>query len=38
MEPIYVYSLADRKTGVQSLGLLAGLAAIGLIPVFWLGS
>ncbi len=34
---IYAYSLADRKTGVQSLLFLAGLAVIGLIPLFWLG-
>ena len=34
---IYVYSLADRKTGVQSLVFLAALAAMGLIPLFWLG-
>jgi uncharacterized membrane protein (DUF4010 family) len=34
---IYAYSLADRKTGVQSLLFLAGLAAAGLIPLFWLG-
>ena len=35
---IYAYSLADRKTGVQSLLLLITLAALGLIPLFWLGS
>ncbi|MGA9899586.1 MAG: MgtC/SapB family protein [Terriglobales bacterium] len=34
---IYAYSLADRKTGVQSLALLAALAAFGLVPLFWLG-
>jgi uncharacterized membrane protein (DUF4010 family) len=34
---IYVYSLADRKTGVQGLAMLLGLAAMGLIPLFWLG-
>ncbi len=34
---IYAYSLADRKTGVQSLALLTGLGALGLIPLFWLG-
>ncbi len=34
---IYSYSLADRKTGVPSLAMLAGLAAMGLIPLFWLG-
>ena len=35
---IYAYSLADRKTGVQSLALLATLATLGLMPLFWLGS
>lgn len=35
---IYAYSLADRKTGVQSLALLTALAALGLVPLFWLGS
>lgn len=35
---IYAYSLANRKTGVQSLALLAGLAALGLVPLLWLGS
>lgn len=34
---IYAYSLADRKTGVQSLVLLVGLAAAGLVPLFWIG-
>ena len=34
---IYAYSLAGRKTGLQSLLLLIGLAAAGLIPLFWLG-
>ena len=33
---IYSYSLADRKTGIQSLGLLATLAALGLAPLFWI--
>lgn len=33
---IYSYSLADRKTGVQSLGLLACLAAMGLAPLLWI--
>jgi uncharacterized membrane protein (DUF4010 family) len=33
---IYAYSLADRKTGTQSLFLLAALAALGLVPLFWL--
>ena len=33
---IYSYSLADRKTGRQSLPLLVGLAAAGLIPLLWI--
>ena len=33
---IYAYSLSDRKTGVLSLSLLAGLAAAGLTPLLWL--
>ena len=33
---IYAYSLSDRKTGVQSLYLLAGLTAAGLAPLLWL--
>ncbi len=33
---IYAYSLADRKTGTQSIFLLAALAALGLVPLFWL--
>jgi uncharacterized membrane protein (DUF4010 family) len=32
---IYAYSFADKKTGVQSFSLLAGLAALGLIPLIW---
>ena len=32
----YAYFLSDRKTGVQSMGLLAGLAATGLVPLLWL--
>ncbi|MGC1438136.1 MAG: MgtC/SapB family protein [Terriglobales bacterium] len=35
---IYAYSLADRKTGLQSLLLLTALAALGLAPLLWLGS
>jgi uncharacterized membrane protein (DUF4010 family) len=34
---IYAFSLADRKTGAQSLAMLATMAAMGLIPLFWLG-
>jgi hypothetical protein len=33
---IYAYSLADRKTGMQSILLLAGLAGIGLVPLLWI--
>jgi uncharacterized membrane protein (DUF4010 family) len=33
---VYAYSLADRKTGVQSLCLLVSLAALGFIPLLWL--
>jgi len=36
MKGIYAYSLADRKTGTQSLCLLAALAALGLVPLLWL--
>ncbi len=35
---VYAYTLGDRKTGIQSLVLLTGLAALGLIPLFWIGS
>ena len=33
---IYAYSLADRKTGIQSICLLVALAATGLVPLFWI--
>jgi uncharacterized membrane protein (DUF4010 family) len=36
MKGIYAYSLADRRTGTQSLVLLAALAALGLVPLLWL--
>ena len=32
---IYAYSLADRKTGLQGLLLLLGLAIAGLVPLIW---
>jgi uncharacterized membrane protein (DUF4010 family) len=35
MKGIYAYSLADRKTGTQSLALLTALAALGLVPLLW---
>lgn len=33
---IYAYSLADRKTGVQSLCLLFSLAILGIVPLIWI--
>jgi len=33
---IYAYCLSDRRTGVEGLGLLVGLAILGLIPLLWL--
>ena len=33
---IYAYCLSNRRTGVQGLGLLVGLAVLGLIPLLWL--
>jgi uncharacterized membrane protein (DUF4010 family) len=33
----YAYAFADRKTGLQSLALLAGMAALSLIPLWLLG-
>lgn len=33
---IYAYAFADRKTGFQSLALLTGLAAMGLVPLWFL--
>jgi uncharacterized membrane protein (DUF4010 family) len=33
---IYAYSIADRKTGRQSLMFLAGFAVLGLVPLLWL--
>jgi uncharacterized membrane protein (DUF4010 family) len=35
---IYAYNMADRKTGTQSLCLLIGLAALGLVPLLWLSA
>jgi hypothetical protein len=35
---IYAYALSDRKTGVQSLVLLAGLALLGLAPLIWMAA
>jgi uncharacterized membrane protein (DUF4010 family) len=36
MKGIYAYSLADRKTGIQSFALLTALAALGLVPLLWI--
>jgi hypothetical protein len=33
---IYAYAMADRKTGIQSLCLLIGLAALGVTRLLWL--
>ena len=33
---IYAYSFADRRTGTQSICLLAALAVLGLLPLFWI--
>lgn len=33
---IYAYTIADRKTGIQSLCLLAALAVAGLAPLIWI--
>ena len=33
---VYAFTLSDRKTGIQSLALLASLAALGLVPLLWL--
>jgi uncharacterized membrane protein (DUF4010 family) len=35
MKGIYAYSLADRKTGIQSISFLTALAALGLVPLLW---
>ncbi|HLK17850.1 MAG TPA: MgtC/SapB family protein [Bryobacteraceae bacterium] len=33
---VYAYAFSDRKTGMQSLALLATLAVLGVIPLIWL--
>jgi uncharacterized membrane protein (DUF4010 family) len=33
---IYAYSMADRRTGTESLCLLGGLTAAGLLPLLWI--
>jgi uncharacterized membrane protein (DUF4010 family) len=32
---VYAYALSSRQAGVQSLGFLLGLAALGLAPLLW---
>lgn len=36
VKAIYAYNFSDKSTGRQSLGLLAALAVVGLIPLVWL--
>jgi uncharacterized membrane protein (DUF4010 family) len=36
VKAVYAYSLADRKTGMESLAFLMALAVAGLVPLFWL--
>jgi hypothetical protein len=36
MKGVYAYSLAGGRTRIQAFCLLAGLAAMGLIPLFWI--
>jgi uncharacterized membrane protein (DUF4010 family) len=36
VKAIYAYSLADRRTGLQSFAFLMGLALAGLVPLVWL--
>ncbi len=36
MKGVYAFMLCDRKTGVQSIALLAALAVAGLAPLLWL--
>lgn len=33
---MYAYSLAGDRTRIQAFSLLAGLAALGLVPLFWI--
>jgi len=33
---IYAYAISNRKTGIQSLCFLAGLAVLGLAPLLWI--
>jgi len=35
LKGIYAFGFADRKTGTQSLALLLGFAALGLVPLIW---
>ena len=36
VKAFYAFGFADRKTGVQSLCLLLGLAALGVVPLIWM--
>jgi uncharacterized membrane protein (DUF4010 family) len=36
IKAFYAFGFADRKTGVQSLCLLLGFAALGLVPLIWM--
>ena len=36
LKGVYAYSLADKKTGLEGLSLLIGLAVAGLAPLFFL--
>jgi uncharacterized membrane protein (DUF4010 family) len=35
LKACYAFGFADRKTGRQSLGLLLGYSALGLLPLVW---
>jgi uncharacterized membrane protein (DUF4010 family) len=32
---VYAYTFADRRSGLEGLGLLSGLAACGVLPLLW---
>jgi len=35
---IYAYTMADRKTGTESVYLMMGLGVLGLVPLLWLSA
>jgi uncharacterized membrane protein (DUF4010 family) len=35
VKAFYAFGFADRKTGMQSLGLLLGFSVLGLVPLVW---